>query len=165
MDEKLKKRKHAKKSSFLCLGLCYILIAIRAGRCRERRYVDHIIIQIHQNAPFRSQIFIVFFASGGKGAVDPLAKILRTFLINRFRYFMVQMLLKEYAISRFFSFPPRLTNVSALPVETLTNWNQMTALWDLWKHASVWILAASHQYLKSKMRLVKVWQMINSAFV
>ena len=38
---KSKKRKHAKKSSFLCL--CYILTAIRAGRCRERRYADHII--------------------------------------------------------------------------------------------------------------------------
>ena len=36
---KIKKQKHAKKSSFLCL--CYILRAIRAGRCRERRYADH----------------------------------------------------------------------------------------------------------------------------
>ena len=49
---KIKKRKHAKKSSFLCL--CYILRAIRAGRCRERRYAYHIFIQIyfrmHQNA-------------------------------------------------------------------------------------------------------------------
>ena len=38
MGEKLKKRKRA-KSSFLCL--CYILRAIRAGSCRERRYADH----------------------------------------------------------------------------------------------------------------------------
>jgi len=68
MDEKLKK--HAKKSSFLCL--CYILRAIRAGRCRER----HIL----QNAPFRSQIFNIFFASGGKGALTFLTKILLTFL-------------------------------------------------------------------------------------
>ena len=33
-----------------------------------------------QNAPFRSQIFEIFFASGGKGALTPLTKILRTFL-------------------------------------------------------------------------------------
>ena len=32
---KIKKRKHAKKSSFLCL--CYILRAIKAGRFRERQ--------------------------------------------------------------------------------------------------------------------------------
>jgi len=42
---KNKKRKHAKKSSFLCF--CYILRAIRAGWCRERRYADHIFIQIY----------------------------------------------------------------------------------------------------------------------
>jgi len=35
---KNKKAKTCKKSSFLCF--CYILIAIRAGRCRERRYAD-----------------------------------------------------------------------------------------------------------------------------
>jgi len=35
---------------------------------------------ILQNAPFRSQIFLIFFASGGKGALTPLTKILRTFL-------------------------------------------------------------------------------------
>ena len=39
------KAKTRKKSSFLCL--CYILRAIRAGRCRERRYADHIFIQIY----------------------------------------------------------------------------------------------------------------------
>ena len=33
-----------------------------------------------QNAPFRSQNFTIFFVSGGKGGVDPLTKILRTFL-------------------------------------------------------------------------------------
>jgi len=31
-----------------------------------------------QNVPFRSQIFKIFFASGGKGALTPLTKILRT---------------------------------------------------------------------------------------
>jgi len=53
--------------------LCYILTAITAGRCRERRYADHIIIysDILQNAPFCSQIFKIFFA---------LTKIMRTFL-------------------------------------------------------------------------------------
>ena len=65
---KIKKRKHAKKSSFLCL--CYILRAIGAGRCRERRYAgDH--IYIFQNTPFRSQIFQIFFAAGGKGHRPP----------------------------------------------------------------------------------------------
>jgi len=34
-------------------------------------------------APFRSQIFQIFFASGSKGALTPLlTKILRTFLIT-----------------------------------------------------------------------------------
>jgi len=72
-----------KKSSFLCL--CYILRAIRAGRCREQRYADHIFIHNYmlQNAPFRSQIFKIFFASSGKGALTPLTKILRTFLFCR----------------------------------------------------------------------------------
>ena len=53
---KIKKRKHAKKSSFLCL--CYILRAIRAGRCRERRYADHIFIEIY----FRMHNFVVKFS-------------------------------------------------------------------------------------------------------
>jgi len=61
MDEKLK-AKTCKKEQFLCL--CYILRAIRTGRCRERRYADHIIIysDILQNAPLCSQIFKIFFA-------------------------------------------------------------------------------------------------------
>ena len=42
---KIKKAKTCKKSSFLCL--CYILRAIRAGRCRERRYADHIYFRMH----------------------------------------------------------------------------------------------------------------------
>ena len=49
-------RKHAKKSSFICL--CYILRAIGAGRCRERRYADHIFIQIY----FRMHHFVVKFS-------------------------------------------------------------------------------------------------------
>jgi len=35
-----------------------------------------------QNVPFRSQIFKNFLASGGKGALTPLTKILRTFLVR-----------------------------------------------------------------------------------
>jgi len=50
MDKKIKKRKHAKKSSFL-----NILRAIMAGRCRERRYADRIFIQIY----FRMHHFVV----------------------------------------------------------------------------------------------------------
>ena len=53
---KIKKQKHAKKSSFLYL--CCILRAIRAGRCRERRYGDHIFIQIYS----RMHHFVVKFS-------------------------------------------------------------------------------------------------------
>jgi len=42
MNEILKSENMPKKSSFLCS--CYILRAIGAGRCRERRYADHIFI-------------------------------------------------------------------------------------------------------------------------
>jgi len=81
MDEKLKSENTQKKSSFLCL--CYILRATRAGRCREWRYADHIFIQIY----FRMHHFVVkfsenFFASGVKGALTPLTKILQTFLVS-----------------------------------------------------------------------------------
>jgi len=41
MDEKLKSENMQKNSSFLCLR--YIVTAIRAGRCRERRYADHML--------------------------------------------------------------------------------------------------------------------------
>jgi len=56
IDEKIKKQKHAKNSSFLCL--CYILRAIRAGKCRERSYADHISIQTY----FRKHHFVVKFS-------------------------------------------------------------------------------------------------------
>ena len=66
---KIKTRKHAKKSSFLCL--CYILRAIRAGRCRERRYADHTFIQIY----FRMHHFVVKFSNflrlKRQGGIDP----------------------------------------------------------------------------------------------
>jgi len=73
IDEKIKSENMQKKKSFL-----NILRAIRAGRCTERRYTDHIFIQISyrllQNAPFCSQIFNIFFASGAKGVLTPLAR-------------------------------------------------------------------------------------------
>jgi len=58
MDEKLKSEKMQKKSSFLCL--LYILRAIRAGRCRERRYAEYrpIFIQVY----FRLHRFVVKFS-------------------------------------------------------------------------------------------------------
>jgi len=56
MDEKLKSENMQKKTSFLYL--CYILRAIRAGRCRERRYVDHILFPIY----FRMHHFVVKFS-------------------------------------------------------------------------------------------------------
>ena len=75
---KIKKRKHAKKSSFLCL--CYILRATRAGRCRERRYADHVFIPMY----FRMHRFIVkflkFSSPRRQGALTPLTRILQTFL-------------------------------------------------------------------------------------
>ena len=63
-----------KKSSFLNT-------AIRVGRCRERRYADHI-FQI-----YFSQIFKIFFASGGKGTSTPLTKILPTAWCSSHRIF------------------------------------------------------------------------------
>ena len=56
MDKKNYKSKTGKKSSFL--RLCYILRAIRVGLCRERRYADHIFIQIY----FRMHHFVVKFS-------------------------------------------------------------------------------------------------------
>jgi len=58
MDENLKSENMQKRAVFL-----NILRAIRAGMCRKRRIYSDIL----QNAPFRSQIFKIFFASGGKG--------------------------------------------------------------------------------------------------
>ena len=56
--------------------LCYILRAIRAGRCRERRYADQIYSDRLQNAPFRSHIFENFLRLRRQGGIDPLTKIL-----------------------------------------------------------------------------------------
>jgi len=53
MDEKLKSENMQKRAC-----LCYILRAIRAGRCRERRYADHIFIQTY----FKMHHFVVKFS-------------------------------------------------------------------------------------------------------
>ena len=67
------------KSSFPCL--CYIFRAIMARRCRERRYADHIFIQIYfKMHHFVVKFFTIFLASCGKGALTFLTKILWTFL-------------------------------------------------------------------------------------
>ena len=70
MDEKLTCENMQKNSSFLCL--CYILRAIGAGRCRERRYAEHIFIQIY----FRMHHFVVKFSKfsspqAARGALTP----------------------------------------------------------------------------------------------
>ena len=53
MDEKLKSENMQKRAAFY---VYIILRAIRAGRCRERRYADHIFIQIY----FRMHHFVKF---------------------------------------------------------------------------------------------------------
>ena len=79
---KIKKRKHAKKSSFLCLRC--LLRAIRAGRCRERRYSDHVFIQIY----FRMHHFVIRFSKFSSpqaaGGIDSpaLTKVMRTFMAS-----------------------------------------------------------------------------------
>jgi len=65
---KIKKRKHAKRTVFYVYG-----IFVRTALC----WPNIIYWDILQNAPFRSQIF---FVSGGKDALTPLTKILRTFV-------------------------------------------------------------------------------------
>ena len=83
MDEKLKSENMIKKSNFLCL--CYILRAIRAGTCRERRYADLIFIQIQAQGPTSEctiwqSNFQNFLRLRRQGGTDPVTKILRTFL-------------------------------------------------------------------------------------
>jgi len=62
MDEKLKRENRQKEQFSMFV---FILRAITAGRCRERRYADHTFIQIY----FRMHHFKI--ASGGKGALTP----------------------------------------------------------------------------------------------
>jgi len=56
MDEKLKSENMQKRAVFYVYA--YILRAIAAGRCRERRYADNIFIQIY----FRTHYFVVKFS-------------------------------------------------------------------------------------------------------
>jgi len=51
-----------------------ILFALFTNTSVWNAEATHVIII----APFRSQIFKIFFASGGKGALAPLTKILQT---------------------------------------------------------------------------------------
>ena len=52
-------------------------------KIKKRKHAKRAFFSVLQNAPFRSQIFKNFFASGGKRALIPLTKILRTFLVER----------------------------------------------------------------------------------
>ena len=66
MDEKLKSETY-KKEQFSMSRLYFE--SIKADRCRERRYADHIIYSdILQNAPLRSQNFRRLRRQGG---IDP----------------------------------------------------------------------------------------------
>ena len=73
---KIKKREHAKRAVFYV----YVIFWEQSGQAGVENgamLTTYLFRYILQNAPFRSQIF---FASGGKGALTPLTKILRTFL-------------------------------------------------------------------------------------
>ena len=52
------------------------------GRCRERAMMTTYVFRYTSECTIRSQIFRIFFASGGKGALTPLTKILRTYLLT-----------------------------------------------------------------------------------
>jgi len=70
MDEKLKSENMQKEQ--FSMFMLYFESNQGTGRCRERRYADHIFCSdILQNAPFRSQIFKNFLRPGGKGALTP----------------------------------------------------------------------------------------------
>ena len=56
MDEKLKSENMQKRAVFY---VCYILRAMRTGRCRERPYADSLLIQIY----FRVHHFVVKFSN------------------------------------------------------------------------------------------------------
>jgi len=76
MDEKLKRENMQKRAVFYV----YVIFWEKSGQADVENGWPHIYSDILQNAPFRSQIFRIFFASGGKGALTPLTKIMRTFL-------------------------------------------------------------------------------------
>ena len=67
MDEKLKKENMQKEQFSMFM---YILRAIRSDRCRERRYADHIFIQIY----CRMHHFVVkffFLSLRRQGGIGP----------------------------------------------------------------------------------------------
>jgi len=97
---KIKKRKHA-------VFYVYVIFWKQSGQAGVENGAicwPHICSDILQNAPFRSQIFKIFFASGSKGALTPLTKILRTFLTAAFH--VSPMSFKSFrALEFFFTFP------------------------------------------------------------
>ena len=76
---KINKGKHAKKEQFSEYSESNQGRQVqRTALCRPHIYSD-----ILQNAPFRSQIFLIFLSSGGKGGIDPLTNILRPPCVQR----------------------------------------------------------------------------------
>jgi len=64
---KIKKRKHAKKEQFSIL-----MVYFESNQGRQVYMLTAYLFRYTlQNAPFRSQIFTIFFVSGGKGALTP----------------------------------------------------------------------------------------------
>ena len=69
---------------------------MQSGQAGVEISANHIL----QNAPFRSQIFKIFFASAGKGALTPLTKILRTFLANVLHKSKISLAIALHPLSR-----------------------------------------------------------------
>jgi len=101
----------------VCVCLCYILRAIRAGGCRERRYADHTFIQIY----FRMHHFVVKFQNflhvRWQGGIDRLTKILRTFLFVYIVFIFMFYILVIILLLLFVSCINRLPIVKALVTE------------------------------------------------
>jgi len=83
MDEKLKSENMQKEQ--FSMFMLYCERQSRQAGVENGAMLTTYFSDILQNAPFRSQIFNIFFASGGKGALTPLTKILRTFLVESLR--------------------------------------------------------------------------------
>jgi len=81
MDEKLKSENMQKRTVFYV----YVIFWGQSGQADVENgdMMTTYLFRYTSEAPFRSQIFQIFFASGIKGALTPLlTKILRTFLIT-----------------------------------------------------------------------------------
>jgi len=111
---KIKKQKHAKKCRFLCL--CYILRAIRAGRCRERRYADHIFIQIY---------FSMQLVAWHSGRTSVSGRRTFTVLCSTCSWWVTTNVAKPSAIGQ----PTRPTQPFILlgSIKWVVSWNQMCA--------------------------------------